>query len=689
MLVSCKRGTRYAMLASTPMGRTGSVLAALAATACVGELPPNAEVVIVIDTDLPVPRLAGALRIDIFDDGGTWLESRTIARPDPADWPASFSLQAPDNVGRTRILRVRAFPQGALRDYRGEHFHEAMPFVAPFVAHSIEELCAAPPELQLDEPLVVRAGRDPFLGSLEGGDCSAWGTTVGSAAAFIDIERAGTYRFAVLTTAPLWIDGNPGQVTLQLREACDDASSALACSSGIINPSWTRADITVDLQRGRYFLLTAGSHPDTAPRDIALGAALASAWPAEWESYRIPRPVFEDPCAPTGLAPTLPDGTAPASEPVPESAVDRLAHVRLVPDEKSYVRLTLRGACAGTMARLGPGCPVTDLVPEEAETCIDTEGVREPLVEAAPVSSEEAFSPSRAGEFGEGTPCEEDHPESPVVCIPGGIYLLGSRADSGYTLVLGVGGVASVPERVTAMPRFWIDRYEMTVGRLRDAVALGFDTKPGGISLVAVNNGQLASTSSLDPRTLCTWSDMPLGREEYPLVCVSWYGARALCQFFGGDLPTEAEWEYVASAAGRSFETRYPWGDEPPDCERAAIARSDEEDHRYCWFGASTFGPLPVTARPLDVTPQGVVGLGGSVSEWQLDAFETYDAPCWRSTTQAPRRCEQPDAPFRARRGNSWAGFISTSYVTLRGRQAAGIFDTFTGVRCKYDAPPP
>src|SRR5437870_3308711 len=86
-------------------------------------LDPVTQVSIRIDTDLPVPRLASAMRIDVHSTSGAWIASRTFALLDAADWPATFTIAADDpEKPIDAILRIRVFPEGKVRTYRGERF---------------------------------------------------------------------------------------------------------------------------------------------------------------------------------------------------------------------------------------------------------------------------------------------------------------------------------------------------------------------------------------------------------------------------------------------------------------------------------------------------------------------------------------------------------------------------------------
>lgn len=88
---------------------TAGVGLALALAACgPSVLDPYGEVLVVVDTDLPVPRVASALRVDTYTLEGQPLESRDVALRDPRDFPASFSVQQDtDARGSEVLVRLR------------------------------------------------------------------------------------------------------------------------------------------------------------------------------------------------------------------------------------------------------------------------------------------------------------------------------------------------------------------------------------------------------------------------------------------------------------------------------------------------------------------------------------------------------------------------------------------------------
>ena len=224
---------------------------------------------------------------------------------------------------------------------------------------------------------------------------------------------------------------------------------------------------------------------------------------------------------------------------------------------------------------------------------------------------------------------------------------------------------------------FALDKYEVTVGRMRAFVEAGGVTKlappatgagahpkiPGsGWNPVwnAFLPADVAALRASFVRTDPTWTDQPGANEHLPINNVSWFIALSFCAWDGGRLPTYAEMNFAS--AGGSEQRIYPWaapgGDQtiarfraaydcnfvlPAEscpasyCSDVAIA-SSPCDPTVCIAPASCVYPsctgcafadiAPVGALPTGAGRWGHFDLSGNVGELVYDTDGTLPMPC-------------------------------------------------------------
>ncbi len=186
------------------------------------------------------------------------------------------------------------------------------------------------------------------------------------------------------------------------------------------------------------------------------------------------------------------------------------------------------------------------------------------------------------------------------------------------------------PVHTIRLNSFWIDRTEVTNTQYRQCAEAGVCEAP----------------------TECDWG-IPTYEDEakadHPAVCVDWFGAQAYCEWAGGRLPTEAEWEYAARGPAHNT---YPWGD-TFDGELLNYCDANcEYDHRDSTYDDRYEMTAPVGSYSDGASWCGALDMAGNVWEWAADRYDNdyyADSPSWNPTGPSA-------GDYRVLRGGSWTG---------------------------------
>ena len=254
-----------------------------------------------------------------------------------------------------------------------------------------------------------------------------------------------------------------------------------------------------------------------------------------------------------------------------------------------------------------------------------------------------------------------------MVYVPGGMFQMGSTE----------GDDDEQPVHEVTLDGFWIDQTEVTVAQFRKFVnATGHQTQAEdqnwGYAYTGSSWGQIEGANWQHPQ-----GSESVALEVHPVVQVSWQDAMVYCEWVGGRLPTEAEWEYAARG---EQDLIYPWGDEF-ECSRGNFDDEMEIDDEVVPGGEGCDGYIrtaPVGSFPDGASWCDALDMAGNVWEWVAD---WYDEDYYKRSV-----IENPAGPeartYRVLRGGSWNDYN----WFVRAACRVGDLPTFTsinyGFRC-------
>lgn len=234
--------------------------------------------------------------------------------------------------------------------------------------------------------------------------------------------------------------------------------------------------------------------------------------------------------------------------------------------------------------------------------------------------------------------------------------------------------------RVSLRFPYWLGTYELTNACYRRCVRSGA-CSPQAVVVYTRPAGQ--PPYSEDPAL-----------SGYPASRLTWVQARDACRFFGGDLPTFAEWEFAARSADGRW---YPWGNEAR-CDRLVTTTLLVPPSTVLECGDENYlaaaPPSPVVRPGASSGPFAASDQLGNVGEWLFDVVSIQDLIGDEASSRALGAVFDPGR-MRSAEGQPFASLVGGSHAHEAGaawmmplRLSSAATEPGAGVRCLWRSPP-
>jgi formylglycine-generating enzyme required for sulfatase activity len=213
-------------------------------------------------------------------------------------------------------------------------------------------------------------------------------------------------------------------------------------------------------------------------------------------------------------------------------------------------------------------------------------------------------------------------------------------------------GEDAQPQHLVYLDEFYIDVFEVTNSLYDRCVQAGACIQPYKF------DSQSRPSYYRDPQYA-----------HYPVINVDWKQAHAFCKWRGARLPTEAEWEKASRGGleGKAF----PWGNDPPSCQKAAVNGANFDGGAACVGDTQQVGSYAPNGY-------GLYDMAGNVWERVSDYYsETYYSLSPDMNPIGPET-----SIYRGFRGGSWATNARWLFSAVRGHTYGQVWNSDTGFRC-------